>query len=361
MHAKYRSNRPRLLRRLRKNPPSLVALPPPPRANNKKLAENLPESLQGPLQRSGQQSIHIFASAVLSQKARQTAKSATRPGHPKHPEAWPLIYRNPAPAAEPPRRGRDAGNAGAKQPGAVVGTKHPGAPPLLPGGQMAFLLLPDCPHPHPALLLEEAEERLPPALIRAGPLSHHPLSLLVTIVSPRALPLPGAGSASAAGCCCCRRFPPAAFAALRPPSPPPAPLPMPPIPCTVFSVSHSFAGMVTGLANLRNTVDSARETATLPESIPRFDNLVGGAAGGIYVHMAEHESISFGKISRGSAVRVARDRICAVYVTAENDKLLTRLQRWSFHDLFSESSLEWRRTTFLSHRVTKLFHFYWSA
>ena len=156
---------------------------------------------------------------------------------------------------------------------------------------MAFLLLPDRPSPHPALLLEEAAERIPLPPVGAGPLSHHPLSRSVTIVSARlsapALPLPGVAPASAGGCCSCRRrFPPALLALFRPllplpssaSSPPSPPLPMPPKPCTNFRVSHSFAGMVTGLANLRNTVDSASETATLPESIPRFDNLdVGGS------------------------------------------------------------------------------------
>lgn len=164
---------------------------------------------------------------------------------------------------------------------------------------MAFrLLVPDRlgphPHPHPASLLEEEEARLPPPPprspppfpARTEPLSHHPLSRSVTIVSPRlstpaALPLPGPASASSGGRCCCRRrrFPPPGFLALLllpPPSSSSPALPMPPIPCTNFSVSHSFAGMVTGLANLRKTVDSAKETATLPESIPRFDNLHGG-------------------------------------------------------------------------------------
>lgn len=63
--------------------------------------------------------------------------------------------------------------------------------------------------------------------------------------------------------------------------------------CTNFQVSQSFAGIVTGFASLRNTVDSARETATLPLSMPRFANLLffeGGVGGGglccarVYTH-----------------------------------------------------------------------------
>lgn len=230
----------------------------------------------------------------MLKQATRAAKGTTRNHEIAAPEAWPLIYPSRASIEPPRRRGReDAGNAGTKQrPGAVVGTKHPGGPPpLVPGGHMAFLLLPDRPSPHPALLLEEAAERIPLPPVGAGPLSHHPLSRSVTIVSAclsaPVLPLPSVAPASAGGCCSCRRrFPPALLALFRPllllpssaSSPPSPPLPMPPKPCTNFRVSHSFAGMVTGLANLRNTVDSASETATLPESIPRFDNLdVGGS------------------------------------------------------------------------------------
>lgn len=284
MHAGYLSKRPPELR-LSEEAPAKPRRPPAPspRSYKKELIENLAERFHHPTTASPLVHTHLYTGGVKQGSREGSEKHYPIRSRPRTRGSDPVIYRSLA-SAEPPDRPRgreDAGNAGTKQrPGApVVGTKHPGAraPPLRPGGQMAFLPLPDRPNPHPALF---PELPVPPvdAAGPPGPVSHHPLCLSVTIVSlPRlfapALPLPGAGAP--AGGCFCRRFPPVFLVSSS--FSPPMPMPMPPTPCTNFSVSHSFAGMVTGLASLRNRVDSARETATLPESIPRFDNL--GATG----------------------------------------------------------------------------------
>lgn len=170
----------------RKNPPSLAALPPSAQTNTiigPGPCSKFNPTADGIAGRLSPPSLRRF------KQARRAAKALSHPRHPPHrTRRLGLYLPKPCLRGDPHRSsGEDAGTADTRQPCDAAGTKHPGAPPpLLPGGHMAFLLLPDRRNPHPALLLEEAEDRLPiaapPFSARAGPLSHHPLSLSVTIV-----------------------------------------------------------------------------------------------------------------------------------------------------------------------------------
>lgn len=142
-------------------------------------------------------------------------------------------------------------------------TKQPGPPPP-PGGQIAFLLR--FPAPPPALrvapLLNGEPSKTPLAQPHHGssPPPSRRLSLSSSSFRHR-------------------------FLRRRSPSPvtvaSPSPLlvllssPWTLATWTNFHVSHSFAGIVTGFASFRKNVDSAREIAILPESMPLFMNLEG--------------------------------------------------------------------------------------